>query len=60
MPNGRLVHAPVKNRKEAHFMPDDDDRAHEIMNAFFEPVDKSGSAQNVPTAATRLVTDTRS
>ncbi len=58
MPNGRLVYAPVKNRKEAHFMRDV--HVHEIMNAFFEPVDKSGSAQNAPTAATRLVTDTRS
>jgi integrase len=31
----------------AHFMPDDDDRAREIMNAFFEGPGEAASAANV-------------
>lgn len=34
----------------SHALPDDDDRAREIMNAFFVP-SRSESAQNVPSAA---------
>lgn len=41
----------------AHFMPDDDDRAREIMNAFFAA---ASCARNVPAGPARLVTDTRS
>jgi hypothetical protein len=34
----------------AHFLPDDDDRAREILGSFFRPADRP-SAQNVPAGA---------
>lgn len=44
----------------AHFMPDDDDRAREIMNAFFAAAADTACALNAPAGPAGLVTDTRS
>ena len=36
----------------AHFLPDDDNRARQIMNGFFKVTDDSSSALDVPSEAT--------
>ena len=38
-------------RTYGHFMPDDEDRAREIMDAFLEPLSGGSSAPDVPRAA---------
>jgi hypothetical protein len=36
----------------AHFLPDDDDRARQIMNGFFKAAGSASSALDVPSEAT--------